>query len=376
MFDVNKAARSTIRAVHEYVPNKPPDSIMKEMGIEHFVDLATNENPYGISPLAYKAILRESKSSLNHYPESTCFELRKKLSEIHCLSPDCFIVDNGLDSIIRLIGLTFLDAGDEIIIGSSTFSAYETTAKIMGAKVNKIPLTEDYRLNIDLMISACNRNTKAIFICNPNNPTGTIITKSEFIKLMEKISPSILVISDEAFYEFSDSPDFPQTIPFLSEYPNLIILRSFSKTMGLAGLRIGYAISSEEIIRMMMRIREPFPVNRLAQVAAMATLDDKDFIQQTLEINRDSRVKMAKAMQLLRLKCIPGQTNFIFVDLGQPVEPIWNALFSKGIIVRRLDGMNLPTGIRICLGKQKDLQFALNGLAEILGAPAPLIFDL
>jgi histidinol-phosphate aminotransferase len=184
-----------------------------------------------------------------------------------------------------------------------------------------------------------------------------------------------LLFSDEAFYEFLKVLIIRRRSLIL---PNIQTdySGSFSKTMGLAGLRIGYAISSEEIIRMMMRVREPFPVNRLAQVAAMATLDDKDFIQRTLEINRDSRLKISKAIQQLGLKCIPGQTNFIFIDLGQPVEPIWNALFSKGIIVRRLDGMNLPTGIRICLGKQQDLQFALNGLAEILGKPAPIMFPL
>jgi histidinol-phosphate aminotransferase len=375
MFDITKLTRCSILARAEYTPNKPPDAIMLELGLKDFVDLATNENPNGISPRAYGAILQEAKESLHHYPESTCYDLVKKLAEVHGLPSDCFLVDNGLDAVVSLLGLTFLDPVDEIIVANPTFHAYENTAEKMGAAVTRIELTEDYRVDVDRMIAAATSKTKIIFVCNPNNPTGTVITNLEFRKLIENVPPSVLVVVDEAFYEFVEHPEYPQSISYLNLHPNLIVLRSFSKTMALAGLRIGYAIASPEIIRMMLRAREPFPVNRLAQVAAIATLDDREFVEKTVEINRISRNKMGKALEALGLHYVPSQTNFIFVDLGQPVEPVWKAMFAQGVVVRRLDGMGAPNSLRICLGKQRDLQRAINALANALGKEAPEVFN-
>jgi len=374
MFDITRITRPSILAQHEYTPNKPPDAVMRDLGFNDYVDLATNENPHGISPRAYAAILKEAKDRLHHYPESTCHDVLQKLAEVHCLSPENFIVDNGLDAVISLLGMTFLDPLDEIIIPDPTFHAYENTAARMGAAVVRTALTVDYRPDIDKIIAAVTDKTKVIFICNPNNPTGTIITEIEFKRLLGAVPPGVLLVVDEAFYEFVDDPAYPQTIPYLQEYANLVVLRSFSKTMALAGLRIGYAVASPEIIRMLLRAREPFPVNRLAQVAAAAALEDHEFIQRTLEINRISRKKMAAAFEELGVKAVPSQTNFVFIDLGRPVAPVWEAMFKQGVIVRKLENSGAPTCMRICLGKQRDLQRALNALASALGKKAPLAF--
>lgn len=375
MFEINKITRRSILARQEYVPNKPPDAIMKQLGLEDFVDLATNENPHGISPRAYAAILREAAASLHHYPESTCFEVVNKLAEIHGLSPDHFLVDNGLDAVITMIGLTFLDGGDEIVVPALTFPAYENIAEKMGAITIHAALNKENRLDIDQMIAAVTPKTKIVFVCNPNNPTGTIITDHEFKKLMKEIPDSVMVVVDEAFYEFVDHPEYPQTISQLSRYPNLMVLRSFSKTMALAGLRIGYAVASPAIICTMLKAREPFPVNRLAQAAAVATLEDHEFVERTLNINRVSREKVTQALKTLGLNIVPSQTNFVFIDLGQPVEPVWKAMFEQGVVVRRLDGMGAPTGMRLCLGKQRDLQRAITALAKALGKEPPVVFD-
>ncbi len=376
LFDAFHSTRKSIQRCHEYHPNMPPAAEMRKMGINHFVDLATNENPHGISPAVCEAILQEAQNSLHHYPESTCFELRKKLAEVHGLKPENFVVDNGLDAVVALIGLTFLEETDQIITAAGTFPAYENTANKIGADIIKVPLTKDYRFDINKISELARSTPKAVFICNPNNPTGTIITNKEFVRLMDSVPPETLVIMDEAFCEFVDDSEYPLTIRTLQRHPNLIILRTFSKSFALAGLRIGYAIASEEITAMLMRAREPFPVNRLAQAAALTALTDGDFMAKTLEINRFTRNRMIEALRAMGLSCTQSQSNFVFVDLAQPAELIWKRMFERGVIVRKLDSFGYPNALRICLGKQRDLQWALETLADVLDIhPAPIAFD-
>ncbi|HMN13826.1 MAG TPA: histidinol-phosphate transaminase [Bellilinea sp.] len=372
--DYSKLARHAILNQQEYHPNMPPSAIMRERGIFDFIDLATNESPYGISPKA-KVAIEQGLTELHRYPESGCYDLRRILASKYNLTPEHFLVDNGLDAVSNVIGLTFLESEDEIVIPAITFAAYENTARKMGAAILRAPLTSDYRIDVDGLLNLVTPHTKAVFICNPNNPTGTIIHADEYAKVLANLPETTLLVIDESFIDFVEDHSYPDTLATLADHPNLIIMRGFSKSLALAGLRVGYAIAAPEIIALMNRAREPFPVNRLAQVAAAAALEDAEFLGHTLEWNRESRARMTEGLTQLGFEVIPSQTNFLFVNLQQPAEPLWNFLFEHGVVIRKFDDRVLRNYTRICLGLPPALQRCLNVLAEILGKPAPKVFE-
>jgi histidinol-phosphate aminotransferase len=363
---VEKLARQCILDRKEYVPGKPVEEVERELGICDIIKMASNENPLGTSPLALEAMIRELQANANRYPESLCYDLVGKLAEVHGLVPERFFLDNGADGVITMIGLTFIDPGDEVVYGALSFPAYENIATKMDGVCVPVPLTEDYRLDIDGFIAALTPRTKVVFLCNPNNPTGTIVTHEEFERLLEAVPGDVLLVSDEAYYEFADRPDYPQTIPYLESHPNLIILRTFSKVMGLAGLRVGYAVAHPDVIRVMLKAREPFPVNRIAQAGALAALDDSDFIVRTLETNREGREQFYAAFEELGLRYYPTQTNFIFVDLERPVGPVFDGMLRRGVIVRPLTPQGVSHGMRVTIGTREQNERTLEALREVL----------
>lgn len=366
VIDVNLLARPCILRRKEYIPGKPVEEVQRELGISDIVKLASNENPLGASPRALEAMARELGQNTNFYPESLCHDLRVRLAEHHNLSPDHFFIDNGLDGVITMLGLTFINSGEEVVMGALTFPAYENiTTKMDGVCVG-VPLTADFRLDIDGMIAAITPKTKIVFLCNPNNPTGTILRLEEFERLLEAAPSNVLVVSDEAYYEFADDPAYPQTLSYLASHPNLVILRTFSKIMGLAGVRIGYAIALPELVKVMLKAREPFPVNRVAQAGALAAMEDHDFIRRTLEINRQGRQQFYQALKEMGLRCYPSQTNFIFVDLGCQAQPVFEAMLRQGVIIRPLGSMGQPTCIRITVGTQPQNERAIQALRKTL----------
>ena len=279
--DLEKLVRKCILARKEYVPGKPIEEVQRELGLTDITKMASNENPLGTSSLALKAMIAELKANAHRYPESLCYDLRKKLADLHKLTPEHFFIDNGEDGVITMLGLTFINPEDEVIFGEITFPAFENITTKMGSVCIRVPMASGYRLDMRGFESAISKKTKMVFVCNPNNPTGTITTREEFQRLLSAAPESVLIISDEAYYHFADSPEYPQTQQYLAKYPNLIILRTFSKIMGLAGIRIGYAIAHPHIVKAMLKSREPFPVSRIAQAGALASLEDIDFINRT-----------------------------------------------------------------------------------------------
>ncbi len=366
MSKVTELARRCILRRKEYVPGKPVEEVKRELGLNDIIKMASNENPLGTSPLALAAMVAELQENANRYPEGLCPDLRRKLAEVHHLTPEHLLIENGEDGAITILGLTFVNPGDEVLMGQVTFSAYENMADKMDAVCVKVPLTLDYRLDVDGFLSAITPRTKMLFLCNPNNPTGTINTQDEFDRLIKQTPRTVLLVIDEAYHDFADDPAYPQTIPYLRDHPNLVILRTFSKITGLAGLRVGYAIAQPEVTKLMLKAREPFPVNRIAQAGALASLDDADFVRRTLEVNRKGREQFYHAFDEMRLKYCRSQANFIFVDLGRPVEPVFEALLREGVIVRPLTSFGLPNGMRISVGREEENGRTIAALKKVL----------
>lgn len=364
--EINKLVRPCILKAKEYIPGKPVEEVQRELGLTDIIKLASNENPLGASPKAVDAMLEELKNNAHQYPEGTCPNLAAALAVKHHLSKDHFYIDNGVDGVITILALTFINPGDETVTSQFSFPAYASVTNRMDGNAVLIPQTPDRRFDVDAILKAVNRKTKMVFIANPNNPTGTIITKAEFDKLVNNIPESTLLVCDEAYYDFAGDAAYPQTIPYLENHPNLIILRTFSKIMGLAGVRIGYAIAHPEVIKMMMRVRDPFPVNRAAQAGALAALDDTDFIRRSIQLVDAGRQQFYRAFDEMGIKYTTSQANFVFFELDGEAQPLFEALLREGVIVRPLGPQGMPNCIRITIGTTHQNERAIRSLQKVL----------
>jgi histidinol-phosphate aminotransferase len=366
MIDITKLVRQCVLDVKEYVPGKPIEEVKRELGLVDVLKLASNENPLGPSPLALEAMIKDLKENANYYPESLCPALTARLAESHQLDPGQFFVSNGVDGVISMIGLAFIDINDEVVTSQFSFFAYQNVTSRMGGKTILVPQTADRCFDIDAIIAHITPRTKIVFLCNPNNPTGTIIRRNDFERLLAAVPDNTLLVSDEAYYNFADDLDYPQTIAYLNQHSNLIITRTFSKVMGLAGLRIGYAIAHPEIIRTLRKVMDPFPVNRTAQAGAIASLDDVDFLKRSIKIVIEGRQQLIQGLMKLGLKPIPSQTNFVFTDLDRPSTPVYKSMLLEGVIVRPLEPQGLPNSLRITVGTPEQNIRALISLARAL----------
>ena len=365
--DISKIARPCILKQKEYIPGKPVEEVQREYGLTDIIKVASNENPLGASPMAVQAMIEELKKNIHLYPEGSCHELVCDLAAFHDLKTEHFMADNGLDGVITMLGLAFINPGDEVIFSELSFPAYANITNKMDGRGIAVPILPDYRLDIKGMIASLSERTKMVFLCNPNNPTGTFTTRSEFELLLNSIPENVLLISDEAYYHFADDPDYPQSLDYFHKYPNLVILRTFSKVMGLAGVRIGYAMAHPDVIKILYKAREPFPVNRVAMAGAKASLEDHDFIEKSLDLNRSGLNQYYKAFDEMGIKYARSQTNFIFADLDQPALPIFEALLRRGIIIRPLGPQGRPNCIRITMGTEEQNQAVIVAIKELLG---------
>lgn len=350
MIDINKITRKCIVNLQEYVPGKPIEEVKRELGLEDVIKLSSNENPLGTSPLALQAMVNEIQENVHHYPEALSPMLTAKLARIYHLDPNQFLINNGVDGVLSMIAMAFIEYNDEVVTSQYSFYSYQSVTAHMGGKMILIPQTQDHRFNIDAIIAALTPKTKIVFLCNPNNPTGTITYRDEFEQLLAAVPENCLLVSDEAYYEFVDDPNYPQTLLYLKDHSNLIITRTFSKVMGLAGVRVGYSIAHESITRTIRKVCDPFPVNRVAQAGAFAGLDDQEFLDRSVRTVKQGRDQLYHGLQRMGLKTTPSQTNFVLVDLGIPVDSIYESMLHQGVIVRPLGPQGLPTCLRITVG--------------------------
>jgi len=324
-----------------YVPGKPVEELERELGIRDAIKVASNENPLGPSPLALRA-LAEALFKLNRYPDGDAFYLKHKLAERLKVKPENLIFGNGSNEVIEIVARTFMKPGDEAVMGEFAFIVFPIVAQAVGAKAVISPMP-NLNHNLRDMFSRITPKTRAVFIANPNNPTGTMVRRDEVEWFLDKVPEDVIVVIDEAYFDYVDDPDYPNSLDYQNLGKSIITVRTFSKIYGLAGLRLGFGVAQKEIISYMNRVREPFNVNSLAQVAAIAALEDKEHVKKSREVNRVGLEYLAQELQKLRLPFAPSFTNFILVDLGSDPISVYNALLKEGVIVRPVGGYGLKT---------------------------------
>jgi len=358
--------RKNILDVKPYVPGKPIEEVRRELGLKDVIKLASNENCLGPSPKALDAI-KENLNNINRYPDASSFYLKKKLSKFLGVKEGSLILGNGSDEIIVLAVKTFVDKADEVIIASPTFLIYEIVSQIQSAKIKFVPLTKDLRYDLKAMKGAVTPATKMVFIANPDNPTGTYVTKAELDDFFKGLPDGVVVFLDEAYFEFANYSfkDYPNGLDYLGR-PNVIVGRSFSKAYGLAGMRIGYGISNAEVIGYMERVREPFNVNILAQTAALAAIDDHAFLKKTLAHVAKEKESLYEAFNRMGLRHIKSATNFILVDVKRDTKTVFNRLLKEGVIVRDMKAWGLDTFIRVTVGTREEDKKFMEALKKVI----------
>jgi histidinol-phosphate aminotransferase len=352
-------------AIKPYVPGKPIEEVKREYGLTDVIKLASNENPLGPSPKVLAA-LHAALEEINFYPDAQSYYVREALSQRLGLPAEQIALGNGADGLIRETCVAFLEEGDEVIVSKSSFPVYDVSTQVMCGRLVKTAL-KDGGLDLAAMAAAITPRTKIIFVCNPNNPTGTIVTAAEVEQFMAKVPKTVLVVLDEAYYEFVDSPEYPDSLRYVREgRKNVLVLRTFSKVYGVAGIRLGYGMACAEVMTALQAVRESFPVNRLAQAAGLAALEDREFLQKTIEMNQAGRVYLYRELERLGLTCVRSHTNFVLVKVGAHAGQVFQGLLRQGVIVRPCTGYDLPEYLRITVGTAEQNARLVKALETVL----------
>lgn len=347
--NIEAMIRTCIEKIPPYIPGKPIEEVERELGLNGVTKMASNENPLGPSKEVRQAI-NNALDKVFYYPDANNYYLKKALAEELGVKEDWIFVGSGLDDVNRILAETILTPTDEVVIPQPTFSMYKTVTLLMGAKPI---LVAGSGLGNDLqaLAAAVTKKTKLIFICNPNNPTGTIVKNEELRKFLKGLPGNILVVIDEAYSDFADDPDFPNGIDLLKEgFDNIIVYRTFSKIHGMAGLRLGFAVAEPQLIQNMLKVKDPFNVNLLAQVAGLAALKSKKHVLLSKELVQTGRRFFYKELDDLRIKYLPTQANFILINWERDSNEIYQFLLQNGIIVRPTHSFGLPEYFRVTFG--------------------------
>ncbi|HWJ03215.1 MAG TPA: histidinol-phosphate transaminase [Verrucomicrobiae bacterium] len=357
-------ARSYVKNLEVYVPGKPIEEVQRELGLTRVIKLASNENPWGPSPKALEA----AKGSLERvflYPDANAFSLKNLLAKELGIDENQLVTGNGSDEIVQMVAQAFVDPGDEVIMANPSFPRYRTVTELMGGVPVEVEL-HDYRHDLAAMAEKINSKTKVIFVCNPNNPTGTLVSGIELDEFMAKVPEHILVVFDEAYFEYVDDETYVSGQKYLNQGRQVLILRTFSKAFGLAGLRIGYGFANAEIIDLLNRVRGPFNGNLVALEAACAAWQDKEYLRQMVEKNAQGLEQLREGLERLGCKVVPSATNFVLAEVGKPSQEVFQALMRQGIIVRPGHLFGYGTGLRISVGTPEQNEEFLRALEAVL----------
>jgi histidinol-phosphate aminotransferase len=354
-----------------YEPGKPVEEVQRELGLERVVKLASNEGPFGPFPAALEAIEREARD-LNRYPDGGAWRLRNALSERLGVRYEEVAVGAGADGLIDCLSQAALDPGDEIVCGWPSFASYVIDAAKQGGSSVKVPLRDD-RYDLDAMLAAITPRTNIVFVCHPNNPTGTMNTRAEVDAFLDAVPDDVLVVIDQAYREYVHDPDYPDAIEeYFKSGRQVAVLRTFSKIYGLAGLRVGYMVAPEAVVTAVNKVKRAFDVSSAAQSAALASLDDGDELARRRRVNDEAMAGLGQIMRDHGLDPAgPAVANFLYADVGDDSRPLFEALLREGVIVRPLHGFGAPTAIRVTSGTPEENRFFGDALARArAGVPA------
>ncbi len=346
-----------------YPPGKPIEELERELGITGIVKMASNENPIGPSPLAVKAVSGALKG-INRYPDGGSFYLKRRLSQTLGAPMEQIITANGSNEIIELLVRTFLSPGDEVVMGEPSFAVYPLVTKAAGGISVRVPL-KNMTIDLSAMREAVTEKTRIVFIANPNNPTGTMVGGKDLESFIESMPDDVIICLDEAYREYVDDDEYPDTLRYLDGRRPVIILRTFSKIYGLSGLRAGYGLGPAKMIDYLNRVRQPFNMNSLAQIAALAAIDDTEHVKKSRAVNAEGLEYLYNELGAMGLEFVPTKANFFLIKVGQG-SFVYNALLQKGVIVRPMDSYGLGRYIRLTVGLPEENERFIRSLKEVL----------
>ncbi len=361
-------ANPGVQKLMPYQAGKPIEELAREQGLDpaQIVKLASNENPLGIGPMA-KAAIGRAMEDLARYPDGNGFDLKAALSARLDITPEQITLGNGSNEVLELLARAYVQPEHEVLFSEHAFVVYPLVTQAIGATPVQVP-AKDYGHDLPAFLARINARTRMIFIANPNNPTGTWFTRAELEAFLAEVPEQVIVVLDEAYFEYVREAEYPDGISLLGQYPNLVVTRTFSKAYGLAGLRVGYGVSSAAIANVLNRVREPFNCNSLALAAATAALADAEYLAESVHVNTVGLKQMAEGCTQLGLDLIPSVGNFLTVDMGRPAGPVYEALLALGVIARPIAGYGLPNHLRISIGTEAENARCLEALAKVLGA--------
>ena len=368
MASIEDHVRRSVRELRPYQPGKPIEEVQRELGIPRIVKLASNEYPEGPFPEVVEALQAEVQE-LHRYPDATWHALLDAACEVYPIGRDEILFGNGANEVLELLVHLLCGEGDEVLYAHPSFPIYGLLARSHFDTGRSIRLDAHQVHDLDAMAAAINERTRLVFVCNPNNPTGTWVDRDALTGFLEKVPPDVVVALDEAYVEFVTDPDFPDFFSLRQRFPNLVSVRSFSKIYSLAALRIGYCIGSAEVIGLLQRVRQPFNVNRLAQRAAAVALRQTDRVAQRRRDNRRRLDQLIRGLKDLGCEVLPSQTNFVLARPQTVVEELFDRLLREGVIVRPMESFGLGNGsFRVNTGTEEENEFFLAALERVLGA--------
>ena len=352
-----------IRSLQPYQPGKNIEELERELGSSGIVKLASNENPR--TPSAVGRAVTHTLPKLSRYPDGGGFRLKQALADQWAVNADQITLGNGSNDVLELITRAFVCPGQGVIVAQHSFAVYTLAAKSVGADLRVVPAV-CWGHDLEGMAEVVDGETRIVFIANPNNPTGTWVSGDLLIDFLDSIPNHVLVVLDEAYFEYVEEENYPNGIQLLSNYPGLIVTRTFSKIYGLAGLRVGYSVSSSGIAEILNRVRQPFNVNALGYVAALAALKEEEFVLESCKLNREQMSRICDGLNRLGLKWIPSAGNFISVDVGRAAAPVFQRMLRSGVIVRPIENYGMPNYLRITVGLEEENAKALSALEAAL----------
>ena len=357
-------ANTSIQGMSPYLPGKPVEELERELGLSDIIKLASNENPRGPS-IKVQEQLKNGFSQLTRYPDGNGFQLKQKLAAKHGIDAGMITLGNGSSEILELLAKAFSGPSSEIIFSEYSFVVYALVAQSVGAKV-VVTDAKDWGHDLQAMAAAVTERTRLMFLANPNNPTGTYFNAEELERFLQSIPSHVIVVLDEAYAEYVSLEDYPHGLQFMSRYENLVVTRTFSKAYGLAALRVGFCIANPQISDILNRVRQPFNVGSLGLSAACAALDDVDYLEQSVTLNRQGMTQLEQGFEQLKLEYIASTGNFINVDLKRDAMPVYQALLAKGVIVRPVANYNMPQHLRVSIGLEAENQRFIETLGAVI----------